>query len=286
MSDPRPGSLPTPDEVNPPAPPAQLSPSALDRFRQCPRRFFWQDMLRVAPEEEGLSEPLVKALAVHRVLDIFFSLRPNVRSAGVLSSILRAVWREFVPRGALPRQEERSLGQETEALLLRYHAGPFDMSVEPAARERWERVRLANGAVMRGRIDRLDHAVALQGDLPGLEVVDYKTGRMELAPEDLLSDSAMAFAAVAASRHRPVRALRHVYLVTEHEVRADVEAEDVEEMEKLLISLTSRVHEETDWPALPGEHCRFCPFAQAFLCPDAQRIELTDLPDAPDDLAF
>jgi RecB family exonuclease len=278
--------LPTPEEVGKFATaPDSISPSALDRFRECPRRFFWQDVLRIQLEED-FSEALAKALIVHKVLHSFFSLDPNDRSPEMVGRILRGVWREFVPKGVLPIEQERVLGTETEALLLRYYHGPFDMSVRPAAREHYARIRLKNGVAMSGRIDRLDHAPVLGDEAPGLDVVDYKTGRRELTGEELLTDSAMAFAAQATGRHRPVRALRHVYLSTEHEVRVDIEQEDVERMADLLVSLTSAVRSEREWPAMPGEHCRFCPFSRALLCPDADRLSLSDLPEVPDDICF
>lgn len=80
-----------------------------------------------------------------------------------------------------------------------------------------------------------------------------------------------------------MRRVRYLYLAPGSEARWEPEREDVEAVRAGLMATTDAMLADRELEARPGPHCQLCPFAH--VCPDAGRLELTDL-DVPDDIAF
>jgi len=108
-------------------------------------------------------------------------------------------------------------------------------------------------------------------------VIDYKTGRHQIEQEDLSGEPAAQVYLLAAENEfgLPVSCVRYLYLQTGDDVRWYPEREDVPSIAERLVALTTSIKEETSFPASPGEHCRWCPFA--LRCTDRGRVELADL---------
>jgi RecB family exonuclease len=160
----------------------------------------------------------------------------------------------------------------------------FDTSVVPLARERWVSVRLANGVELFGKVDRVDGEIQL--DRPGtLDVIDYKTGRAVL-DDDEVADEPAAQAYLLATEDeyaREVSRVRFLYLAAGEEARWEPEREDVDDTRDRLLELTDVMYRDKVFEARPGTHCSRCQFAH--VCPDAGRVELTDL-EVDDELTF
>jgi putative RecB family exonuclease len=266
--------------------PRRLSPAAIARYRQCPRALYFQYVARV-PRRERPNPQLMLGSAVHAALDKFFGLRAEDRQPPVeiLHRCLRAVWKQHRRADTFVTvDEERYYGEQGLEQLTRF-AGSFDTSVVPLARERWVSTRLSNGVDIFGKLDRCDPG-RIHADRKGsLDVVDYKTGRWVVDSEDLAGEpAAQAYLLATEDEYgREVERVRFLYLAHGIESRWEPEREDVDAARDELVAVTTRMLEDDDLAANPGEHCGRCAFAH--VCPDAGRVELVDL-EIDDDLAF
>jgi putative RecB family exonuclease len=254
----------------------RLSPSAIDRYRSCPKRFYLTDIERQRLEKP--SPVLAQGNAVHEALSLFFRLDPSVRSSEVLCRALRFVWRKHWDTTVLGSDDEITHGREA-VRMLRLFFETFDTARQPLATEEWVQAQV-DGLELFGRVDRVD-------SLPdgGLEIIDYKTGRFMWEPEDLPRETACLFYVVAVEEcfGRPVERVRIIYLRNGHEVRWSPEREDVEAARERLARMVREIQAETEFAATPGDHCRFCPFA--LMCAERTRVDLDSLVPA-DDLPF
>lgn len=239
--------------------PNRFSPSALTRFRVCNRQFQLIDLERVGSPEQP--NPLfAQGNAIHAALDYFFGLPPKQRTPAVetLQNALRDRWRRNWGREALPdRDLEINFGQKGLSLLAGF-AGHFDTTIEPLARERWVKVNLPNGVQLFGRVDRIDPFE------DGLSIVDYKSGRRNLDDDDLHDEPAaqVYLLATQANFRRPVYRVRFCYLESQDEAVWWPEQEDIPALVEKLTNLTDTIRAATDFPAAPGDHCRWCAVAR------------------------
>ena len=252
--------------------PSRVSPAAISRFRVCEQQFYFADVERV-PRHEKPNPLLAQGNAMHAGLDLFFGLRPQQRDPAeqLLHQALRNRWPLYRKPGTFASiDQEIEFGQGALALMSSFAAN-FDTTIEPLAREQWVSTRLPNGIELFGKIDRVDPFE------DGIAVIDYKTGRRQIEPEDLPGEpAAQVYLLAAEAEYRlPVRCVRYLYLQTGDDVRWYPEREDVPTIADRLVALTTSIKEATAFPASPGEHCRWCPFA--LRCPDRGRVELADI---------
>jgi putative RecB family exonuclease len=252
--------------------PSRLSPAALSRFRLCEKQFFFADVER-APRRDQSNPLLAQGNAIHAALERFFGLRPEQRdpAESVLRQALRNQWRAYCkPDTFATVDQEIEFGQAALTLMTNF-ASSFDTTAEPLAREQWVSTRLPNGIELFGKIDRADPFE------DGLAVIDYKTGRRQIEPEDLSGEPAAQVYLLAAEKEfgLPVRCVRYLYLASGDDVRWYPEREDIPSIAEHLVALTTSIKEADEFPASPGDHCRWCPFA--LRCTDRGRVELADL---------
>jgi putative RecB family exonuclease len=248
--------------------PSRLSPSALNRYRICPKQFLLCDIERRARVEPH-SPVLAVANAVHEALYLFFGLPLEYRLLPNLERCLRGVWRKHRGHAFETRDAEAAAGHEALQMLCRF-TECFDVTAEPVARERWVGVR-ALGRSLYGKIDRADRLD------DGLDLIDYKTGRRAIEPFDLRHDSAVQVYVLGAEAtyKLPVRRVRLIYLALGEEVVWELERDDVESLKRRLgETLKSLVSEET-FEARPGDACRFCPVQLD--CPDKDRVDIREV---------
>lgn len=252
--------------------PDRLSPAAISRFRLCEKQFYFADVER-APRREQSNPLLAQGNAIHAALERFFGLRPEDRDPAekVLQQALRNQWRAYCKPDTFESVDQQiEFGRGALALLASF-AHSFDTTIEPLAREQWVSTRLPNGIELFGKIDRVDRFE------DGIALVDYKAGRYQIEPEDLSGEPAAQVYLLAAEDefHLPVLCVRYLYLASGDDVRWYPEREDIPSIAERLIALTTAIKDGTAFPASPGEHCRWCPFA--LRCPDRGRVELADI---------
>jgi RecB family exonuclease len=254
-----------------PSLPSRLSPSALTRYRTCPKQFFLCDIERVG-ERQSRSPTLTIANAIHEALQLFYGLSLEYRSADNLERCLRSVWVKHRGDAFNSRAEEASAGLEA-IQLLRSYSERVDITIEPLARERWVGVRVGDTNLY-GKIDRVDR----RGD--GLDLIDYKTGRRALDAIDLRHESAVQVYVLGAEKtfNLSVNRVRLIYLALGTETVWEPEREDVADLGEKLCSTLREMAHDTAYEARPGQHCNFCPAQLS--CPDKDLVAIEDVAES------
>jgi putative RecB family exonuclease len=252
-------------------PSLKISPGAATRFRTCPKRYFFQDVERL-PREERPSPQLAQGNAVHDALRMFYSLAPEERSQEAIVAALKTVWRKHAKSEIFGNREaEAAYGRDSIDMLCRYFDG-FDTSEFPLGLEDWVSVRIGDTEFF-GKTDLI--ARRRSGD--GLDVVDYKTGRRTLEPEDLRDEPAAQIYLLGseATFHEPVVRVRFIYLRTGEEISWTPDPGEVEETRTRLAKLATEITTTNNFEAFPGPQCQFCPYASR--CTDRHRVSLDAL---------
>jgi RecB family exonuclease len=265
--------------------PRRLSPTAIDRYRECPKAAWFQYVAKIGGQERE-NPHFALGNAVHAALERFYGLDPHVRSRELLEQCLRAVWTRHRGRAFHSRDEEADYGRQVLRMLATYWSR-FDQTIVPLARERWFSVRLANDVEIYCKADRVDgslpdHEQRAKGSGGELEVVDYKTSRLwDLEPEDLPNESPAQAYAVAVTdayskRGLHVSRLSYVFLAEDCQVVPwDLDEGDLDLARESLLERTSKMLEDRDFDANPGEHCSRCRFAD--ICTEAGHVEPAEL---------
>jgi putative RecB family exonuclease len=252
------------------APPPRLfscTPSKLTAYEDCPRRYRYGYVDRPAPAKGPPWAHNSLGASVHTALRNWYALPPERRDASALPTLLRATWVSEGYRGDVQEGEafRRALGW-----LEQYVAG-LEPEDEPVGVERVVAARTETLALS-GRVDRIDRV----GD--ELVIVDYKTGRSTLGPDDARGSRALGLYAYAAQRtfrrrctrvelhHLPtgtVAAHEHTEeSLGRHLRRAEDTARDVTDAER---SIAAGADPDEAFPMAPGPRCGWCDYRR--VCP-------------------
>jgi putative RecB family exonuclease len=243
------------------------TPSKLVSYEECPRRYRFTYLDRPPPPRGAPWAHNSLGASVHTALRSWFDQAPARRTPAMVDTLLRATW---VRDGYRDEGQERLAYGRARQWLLSYLDG-LDPSFEPLAVERTVAAKTATLALS-GRVDRIDE---VDGELV---IVDYKTGRTGLGPDDARASRALGLYAYAASRLFR-RACRRVELhhlptgtvaahdhtdesIARHVRRAEQTAADAVAAEK---AVAAGANPDEAFPTQPGAICGWCDFRRA--CP-------------------
>jgi RecB family exonuclease len=208
---------------------------------------------------------------VHTALRSWFDLPVARREPPALDQLLRATW---VRDGYRDPAQERAAYQRALGWLTRYVEG-LPHGFEPVGVERTVACKTERLALS-GRVDRIDDAAG------ELVIVDYKTGRTGLGPDDARGSRALALYAHATSRvfRRPCRRVELHHLptgtVAAHEHTDESLARQVRRAEETATDivaaqadLAAGADPDAAFPATPGPICGWCDFRR--VCPVGAR---------------
>jgi RecB family exonuclease len=242
--------------------PMQLSPTSIDRWRVCPRRFLYQDVQRLPVDDAKTFEQILGEV-VHKVLETLFRLKPAKRDHDAIARLVDLAVLRFSTRGALAEGDRERLREEALHLVERFiESSGVDARVRPLKIEQAFQLRLKNKTTILTRVDRIDRA---QSGL--LEIIDYKTGRNQLDVRDLGYETApiVQLHAVGKASDIPVEKVTWVYLRTGEHVVWWPEIEDVDTATDRLITVLQKIHQDEEFEPNVGAHCAYCPFSP--ICP-------------------
>lgn len=238
------------------------TPSKLGAFEDCPRRYRYSYVDRPAPPKGPPWAHNSLGASVHTALRNWYALPAARRVREALPTVLRAGW---VSEGYRDEAQERAVFQRALDWLESYVDG-LDPADEPVGVERVVATR-TEVLALNGRVDRIDQ----RGD--ELVIVDYKTGRAELGPDDARGSRALALYAYAAARvfrrrctrvelhHLPtgtVAAHDHTdESLARHVSRAEATARDILDAQR---ALTEGADPDEAFPATPGSLCSWCDY--------------------------
>ncbi len=251
---------------------AVLSPSALERYRLCPRlyRFLYIDGQR---SRGRMTAPQSFGTTVHAALREFFRLPVARRSLDGLLDLFKRSWVREGYRNAEEQERERARG--AEALRAWYQRA--DTSVVPQATElslqaSWR------GVVLKGRLDRVDaDRGPSRGTGPGggrgagLVVIDYKTGRRPVTQEAADADEALTIYAALVERRleRPVTGLVLDFVVAGEQIRTERPPQVLRERLGEVLDVAATLRKDEEYTPRTGPWCASCEMLE--LCPEGKR---------------
>jgi putative RecB family exonuclease len=229
------------------APVTVASPSALDRYRHCPRlyKLLYVDRLWEATRTSGSQS---FGTSIHNALREFFRLPPHRRSLEVLEQRFDAAWVKEGYDDRAHRDRERRRG--LDALRAWYER--TDTTVVPHATElglsgTWGDITL------KGRVDRIDRTP------DGLRVVDYKTGMRPVDQARADADPALTVYAALVQRRlgEPVASLVLDYVVAGVQVTTTRGPILDERLAEVLATATA-IRTDNEFRPRTGPWCRRC----------------------------
>jgi RecB family exonuclease len=252
------------------------TPTRLAAWLDCPRRYRMSYLDRPAPAKGPPWAHNSLGASVHNALAGWWRLRVARRTVAAAGDLLDGGW---IDEGyADPGQSQRHRARARE-MVERYTA-TLDPRAEPRGVERTVGAHTAR-IVVSGRIDRLD-ARPGPGGATELVVVDYKTGRRPLSPDDARASMPLALYALAAARifHTPchrvelhhlpsgeVHAWEHSDATVERHVRrAEGVAAECEHADERFRPGLPDTEVDSVFPPRPGPACGWCDFRA--LCPE------------------
>jgi putative RecB family exonuclease len=248
------------------ATPFRASPSRLNLFRLCRRKYWFEHVKRLGPKFRRPRPHLVMGAHIHETLRLLYTrVPPDARNADVAERILRRVWRRERHGFAGP-EEEREYGQRALAMVRRFCA-LTDLRVDPVATEDTHVLRVDERLWLTGRVDRVDE------DAGGaFRVVDYKTGRRPAAAHDRPDQSLQAriyASLVAAVYARRVTRVEMFYLADGVRESVAIAPETPDETIAEVRERVAEILAERAFPPRPGPLCAHCDYLA--LCEEGRR---------------
>jgi RecB family exonuclease len=252
------------------------TPTRLTAWLDCPRRYRMTYLDRPAPAKGPPWAHNSLGASVHNALAGWWRLPVARRTVAAAGDLLDRGWIDEGYAGPAQSQQHRDRARE---MVERYTA-TLDPRAAPRGVERTVGAHTAR-IVVSGRIDRLDARPGPGGDTE-LVVVDYKTGRRPLSPDDARASMPLALYALAAARifHTPchrvelhhlptgeVHAWEHSDATVERHVRrAEGIAAECERADERFRSGLPDTEVDSVFPPRPGPACGWCDFRA--LCPE------------------
>lgn len=270
----RPTSKPVPEQLGFDGMPERLfvcTPSKLAAYEDCPRRYRYAYVDRPVPPKGPPWAHNSLGASVHTAMRNWYGLAPGARRPEALPAVLKATW---VRDGYRDEEQEREYFRRALEWLESY-VGTLDPAAEPLG---VERVVAARTAVLafNGRADRIDSRPGPEG--PEAVIVDYKTGRAGVGPDDARGSRALALYAYATQRmfRRRCRRVELHHLptgtVAVHEHTDESIARQVGRAEQIARDIvtadravTAGADPDQAFPTAGGALCTWCDFRR--VCP-------------------
>lgn len=241
------------------------TPSRLDTWLDCPRKYRYTYIDTPRPPRGGPWAHASMGAAVHNVLREWWTKPLDERTTQVGEVLLTKFWRTDGFKD--DEQAERSFVR-AKAWITNY-LKTVDINDEPRGLERTVSATTETLSIS-GRVDRIDER---DGELV---IVDYKTGRNAPEVDDVASSLALAIYAVGAARTMRMKCTKvelH-HLPSETVVAYDHSPESLNRHIKRAESIAREVQaealkpeSESNYRPNPSVLCGYCDFAR--ICPDA-----------------
>jgi len=252
-----------------------LSPTSIDRWRQCPRRFLYQDIER-RPFEDTKTYEQTLGEVVHATLEwLVRAVDADKRDEPALIRSLDKSLSRLASTGQLSAADSSRMRAEALDMLLGYVRSGALSDVNALKVETTFQLRLRNGAAIHTRIDRVDTTESHQ-----LHIVDYKSGRYQIEADELSKETPaiVQLLAVTEASDIPVERVSWVYLRTGETISWWPELQDVEFAAERLKKVLRRMHLDREYLPNAGPHCVGCPFRA--VCPVSASASPSEMPQA------
>ena len=258
--------------------PKQASPSKLDIFLQCQKKYHFEyidpEMAKIKNQIKKKRPVLEMGSFVHNALTLFLKLPVEQRTATEMAALLKSVWAG--PRGEKygfkSVEEERDYYSQALEMLNWFVKNEdikpniFNLPVSPPGRsfDDYKTVKFTDNLEIGGKLDRVD--MAEDGTL---EIIDYKTGKEK---SDNLQLIIYTFLAEGLFDKKVSRAT-YIYLKSGRRLSVEPEKEIREKTRKHIIDTVDKIAETKDWKPNISKLCGYCDYLP--FCPAKEEIKQT-----------
>jgi len=242
-----------------------LSPTRIRIFRECAAQYRLEYIDRLGRIFHRPRAGFSFGTSLHRTLELFHAAGgPAAVSAEELAETLSRNW---IREGYASAQDETEHREEALRIVDAWHAAAVERSertdLPPPATllyaEKTLKMPLVDGVDLSGRVDRVD-----EHHDGTLEIVDYKSGRTEVLPEDVAGSRPLRIYQTLLHHVHPDRRI-HATLVAlrpgasaSHELDPGEREELLEDCAEVGRSILAK-----DWDSVqpePCDHCAKCDF--------------------------
>lgn len=242
-----------------------LSPSRLTTYLACPLKYRWTYVDPRGRWYLRAKHYYSFGTTLHRVLQRFHDSGDS--GVETLQQAIQAVESEWIAEGYATPEQEATAQIEGKQIVERYVSRALEAPAEAHTLylERMLRADLGQFYLL-GRVDRVD-----EWPDGAIEVIDYKSGRSSVSPEDVATDIAMCCYQLLLKRMYPDRPIRAtiVALRTGQAASSSLSDAELAQFESDLCALGEQIL-GTDWsevvPTLKGicEDCDFVPLCRSW----------------------
>ncbi len=244
--------------------PQALSPSRLQDFQSCPRRFQHASIER---RRQPATYATAKGTFVHYVFERLFALPPAERTDTAAREFVPAAETEvlvepLVSEIGLTTEVRSRLLAETDRIITRYFAMEDPRTVTSEGVE-MRLTATVDGVPILGILDRLD-----RDDDGSLVIVDYKTGALPNRQYDSKTFANAELYAALCEEHfgeRP-RRIRLLYVTHGESVEREVTGAVLRARRKSAVDAWGKIkrfYDDGHFPATPSTNaCRFCAYTE------------------------
>jgi putative RecB family exonuclease len=232
----------------------EISPYKISVFRQCRRRYRYHYVDGLWKRYRKPKPYLTMGDHLHATLNAFLSplTPPEDRTLEHLESLLRKRW-------AVNRSGFRDIADERcwgmRALdQLRLFFDTQDVMARPWLSEAVHKVRIGEGLVAMGRVDRVDRCQ------DGVVIIDYKSGKQRETKDQ---PQLMTYALLIGRKFGvPVLRVSYLYLSTGETISLEPNDAQIDITAEELLSAAGQILCETEYLPSVGPLCRYCDFEE------------------------
>jgi len=231
-----------------------LSYSQIDTFNTCPRRYRYRYLQRIPVSP---SAALSFGSSVHQALRDFYQVR---RQGGrpTEEDLIKFLIKNWSSEGYASKIHEKRMKEQGEQMLRRYYQKGYNPEKSPRALEQSFAIKITPRLKIGGRIDRVDETDK------GLEIIDYKTGRVwdQKKVDESLQMTVYALAAVDKGiyNRRPNEVVLSFYFLGTGEKKTTRRTDDqLNQAKKEIIKKAGEI-EQSAFEPKPGIWCDFCEY--------------------------
>jgi RecB family exonuclease len=231
-----------------------FSYSRIDTYEQCPAKYFYS---YISKEPRQFAPAAVLGNIVHEVFEKVLE-NDKALDIGELKSEYAKTIPEWDPLNQIPQE----LLDAGNVIIDEFYDQNEDSSFNIYAKEMGFEI-LMGSYVVRGFIDRID----LVGDT--VYIIDYKTGKWEVAAKDIQNNLQLGIYALAASQIFPDKKIyaELYYLRSGRRKGHHFSPDDIENVKVELVKKMQKIINDTNFvPTSNGRICSFCDHAKSGAC--------------------
>lgn len=246
----------------------RVSYSQVNTYDMCPKKYKYGYLLRIPTKANAA---LSFGSSVHNALNDFYSLLIKskeglgITEPPTLKELIELFDKHWISVGYQSKKHEEDRRESGYKLLDKYYNDLYSVDQKPFRLEEGFSVHVGD-VTFSGKIDRMD-LIEMDGDVPVVEIVDYKTGKVK-SDSDLKNDLQLPLYSIFAEKALGVKVRGAKYIFVEHGVEIEVDVSDGRraKSEVELLEMINNM-KSGNFEADPGFHCQFCDYRD--ICEDA-----------------